>query len=765
VSLDTETPRRGFRGGKHAPKKTRANKPAHTGFFRRWWWLIVGLPLLGFAVIAGTLIWVYVHLELPQIEPTRQSSYVYTRTGDLLTTFHGAEDRTPVAPGKLTDTVKHAILAAEDDAFYQHPGVDPMGIARAAWTDLVARDTVQGGSTITQQVVKNVYAGTYETDEDGVVTYTLPSRSIGQKVRESLLAVKLESEFTKDQILATYLNTIYFGHGAYGIQAAAQTYYDLDHDELNVAQAAMLAGLVRAPSHYDPAVKGNEEVAVDRRNYVLDQMVENGWLDPSAASSLQSQKIRLTLAEETRNAPLDSEYFVDYTYRELKKRFGSAEVFGGGLRVATTIDLALQKEAEDAVRSHLPAPEDPAAAVVTIDARTGQVLAMVGGENFNRSKVNLATGDGGTGRQAGSAFKPFTLAAAMTANYSLQETWEGPSTISIPDRECYTDGEPWTLSNASDAENGYFTLEDATAYSVNTVYAQVIAAIGPQRVIDMARDLGIRSKLQPYCAATLGTEAVNPLEMTNAYATLANRGLRQRATPVTAVEDRHGDAVPTATGKALNERPVQVLSANNADLVTSALQGVVEYGTGTAADLGRPAAGKTGTAQEYVDAWFCGYLPAPGPAAAAPEGYDAAPQLVTCVWLGYPDGERPMESVEGVSPVYGGTIPASIWHDYMLQAVEALGIEPTEFPVPDESGHDKGPETPAPAAPPAEAPSATDEPSPTEDPGPTDEPSPSEEPPPTDEPSPTEEPSPGPGERPPDPVERWIEGSRRTRGT
>ena len=390
MSLDTAAPRRGARGGKHSPGKPRTKKPAkQKGFFRRWWWLIVGLPLLGLLVVGGTLVWVYVHLELPATLPPLQSTYIYDRNGDLLTTFHGAVDRTTIAPGKITDTVKHAILAAEDDGFYQHPGIDPLGIARAAWTDLVQHATVQGGSTITQQVVKNVYAGTYSTDADGVVTYTVPPRSIGQKVREALLAVKLESEQTKDQILATYLNTIYFGHGAYGIQAASKTYFGVGEDELTVSQAALLAGLVRSPGFYDPAVKGNEQVAKDRRNYVLDQMVENGWLDATQATTLKAQKIQLHLAPDTFNTPGDSEYFVEYTKHQLTERFGGAKVFGGGLRVTTTIDLALQRDAEAAVQQHLPTPGDPAAAVVTIDAQTGQILTMVGGKNFARSQVNL----------------------------------------------------------------------------------------------------------------------------------------------------------------------------------------------------------------------------------------------------------------------------------------------------------------------------------------------------------------------------------------
>jgi penicillin-binding protein 1A len=389
--------------------------------------------------------------------------------------------------------------------------------------------------------------------------------------------------------------------------------------------------------------------------------------------------------------------------------------------VTTTLDSAMQRAAEDAVANRLNDPGGPEAALVAIDPATGGVLAMYGGSSFERSQVNLATGDGGSGRQAGSAFKAFTLAAAMEQHYSLNSRWSGPASIEIPDPACYTDGAPWELSNASDSENGTFTLASATAHSVNTVYAQVASAVTPPAIVDIAHRMGIESPLEPVCSITLGTQAVTPLEMTTAYATLAARGWRHRASPLGEVQLPNDEVVVR-----INERGRQVLNTNDADLVTYALEGVVTGGTGTNASIGRPVAGKTGTAQEYWDAWFCGYTP----------------QLATCVWVGYPQGEIPLENIEGYSAVFGGTIPALIWHDFMLEATAGMEVE--DFVAPSFEGYTEGPPTPVPV--PAPSPSATPEPTESPEPEPTKSPTP----PPTESPSPepTETPSPSPSPSP-----------------
>ena len=627
-------PARTRKGPKHAPRKKRAKK-GFFRFFRRWWWVFAAVPLVGFIAVFGALAYVYSQLELPKTPPPLQTTYIYDRDGELLTTLHASVDRTVIPLSEMPRHFQHAIVAVEDKDFYEHGGIDPLGIVRAAWTDLVEREVVQGGSTITQQLVKNVYAGEYVTDpETDQTTYVIPERSFGQKIRESLLAIKVERDLSKEEILAKYLNTVYFGRGAYGIQAAAQTFFQKDASDLTALESATLAGMIRAPSFYDPEEHPDE--AIERRNYVLRRMSDEGYLEPARVEVLQGKELQVDLLEVGVNFPPKLGYFLDYTRRTLIDEYGEARVFGGGLQVTTTIDMDMQRAAEAAVANHLVTPGGPEAALVAIDPTTGAVRAMYGGESFERSKVNLATGDGGSGRQAGSAFKPFTLVAAMEQGYGLDSTWRGPSSIVIPDEACYTNGEPWALSNASDSENGTFTLLSATTHSVNTVYAQVASAVTPGAIVDVAHRMGIRSPLEPVCSITLGTQSVNPLEMTNAYATLAAHGVRHTATPL--------EEVALATGEVdrrINERGRQVLDPNDADLVTSALETVVTSGTGTRANIGRPVAGKTGTAQNYWDAWFCGYTP----------------QLVTCVWVGFPEGQIPSRTSRDTRPCSEGRSP------------------------------------------------------------------------------------------------------------
>jgi penicillin-binding protein 1A len=700
-----------------SPKRTPRQPPKKRGFLRRYWWAFAAAPFVLLFLLLATLLFVYSRLDLPATPPPLQTTYILDREGNVLGTFHASVDRTIVPFNRMPKSLRDAVIAAEDQGFYEHSGIDPLGVMRAAWNDLIAHEVVQGGSTITMQLVKNVYAGHYETDrKTGQTTYVVPPRTFTQKVREALLAMKLERTYSKDEILAKYLNTIYFGHGAYGVEAAAQAYWGIHASELNMIRSATLAGLISSPSLFDPIDHPID--AEIRRNYVLDRMAALGTLSPERAASLKLQDVRTHPSDGNLSFPPKLGYFLDYTKRALIAKYDEAQVFGGGLKVITGLDPQMQAAAEEAVAARLDTPGDPEAAVVAIDPATGEVRAMYGGRNWGKSQVNLATDDGGTGRQAGSAFKPFTLTAAMEANVSLSSRWYGPGTITIQDPRCYTDGEPWTLSNASDEESGTFSLATATAYSVNTVFAQVASLVGPDAVADAAHRMGIRSKLQPVCSITLGTQAVTPLEMTNAYATLAARGIRRWATPVHAVRDASGavlDRTTTGRGK-------RVISTNDADLVTYALENVIRYGTGTSANIGRPAAGKTGTAQDYVDAWFCGYVP----------------RLATCVWIGYPKGEIPLENVEGYSAVYGGTIPALIWHDFMLKATERMPVQ--EFPTPSFEGYTTGAPTPPPSPSPSESPEPTRTPSPTPSPSPSPIPSPTESLP----PSPTLLPTPSP---------------------
>ena len=712
------------RAGRKSPKgapsgrRSPASKQSQRGFFRRYWWAFALTPVALVLFGVGVLAFAYVRIDLPKALPPVQTSFVYDRNGELLSTFHGSVDRTLIPFGQMPQHLREAVLAVEDARFYEHGGVDFKGTIRAAWSDLVARETVQGGSTITQQLVKRVYAGHYTAPgENGIRDYVIPPRTVREKAREVLLAIKVERTLSKDKILARYLNTVYFGHGAYGIEAAAQTYFGVPARRLTVMQSATLAGILTAPEAYDPIDHPFD--AKFRRDFALDRMVQYGYLDRPRADRMKQKAccgIPVSLQRGSQaqiEAPGDAEYFVQYVREDLAKRYGAAAVFGGGLQVTTSLDLGYQAAAEHAIESHLPSPQDPGAALVAIEPSTGHVLAMAGGKDFSVSQLNLATFKGGTGRQAGSSFKAFTLAAAMKQGFDLDSRWYGPNTITIEDPVCDGPEGPWQPENAEGGGSSY-TLQSATAHSVNTVFAQLVVEVGPDSVVEMAHDLGIRSDLPAVCAITLGSVAVNPLEMTDAYATLADRGVRHRPNPLLQVRSPGGRIDPGVVPKGR-----RAVDENVADLVTYALQDVVDYGTGASARLSSwPAAGKTGTAQDTVDAWFCGYTV----------------QIAACVWVGFPKGQIPLVDIEGVSQVFGGTIPAAIWHDFMEIAMQ--GKKAVSFATPSFGGQTVTPsaEAPIPAPP---SPSPTPKPSPSEEPSPLPTPSPTPSPIPTPSPSPT----------------------------
>ena len=691
---------------RHASPRATKKASKKRSFLRRRWWLLVLLTPVVVLILGTVALYIaYARIELPNALPPIRTTYLYDRNGKPLATLHGVVNRTVVPLSQMSPNIQHAVIATEDHDFYNHPGVDVLGIVRAAYTDLIKRQTVQGASTITEQVVKNVYAGSYETDPDtGLRVYVPPERSIQEKIREALLAVKLERELGKDAILEKYLNTVYFGHGAYGVEAAAETYFGKHASQLTVLESATLAGVLHAPELYDPIDRPYDNKF--RRDYALDQMARYGYITPADDAKLKAKPCCGTVHSGTTeriSAPGQAEYFVDYVRQQLQAKYGDAKVYGGGLQVTTSLDLRLQRAAEHAIAQELPSKADPAAALVSIDPKTGQILAMAGGRDWAKSKVNYATMAGGSGREAGSAFKAFTLAAAMQAGYSLSAVWQGPNSITI--KACPDPTSPdgyWHPVNAEGA--GTYSLALATAHSVNTIFAQVIAQLGPDKVVDMAHALGIRSSLPDVCSITLGSVAVNPLEMTNAYATLADQGVRHWATPFVEVKSPGGKA-----DDSIAQPGQQVIQPNDANLVSYALQGVVRYGTGyTAAIPPYPVAGKTGTANENVDAWFCGYTV----------------QIVTCVWMGWPKGEIPLQNIEGVPSVFGGTIPAAIWHDYMTVAMQGQTAE--SFDTPSFVGYSIGPATPVPVVP-SPSPSATPsvEPSPTPSRTKTPSPSPS----------------------------------------
>ncbi|MDX6507532.1 MAG: penicillin-binding protein, partial [Gaiellaceae bacterium] len=561
----------------------------------------------------------------------------------VLAILRGSQSRVLVPSNEIAPVMRQAIVAIEDKRFYEHRGVDVHGILRAVVQDLRHQRDVEGGSTITQQLIKN--------------TYVHNQRSIGRKLKEAAYAWQLEQRWSKDRILTAYLNTIYFGNGAYGVQQAALTYFHHGADQLGWAEAALLAGIPSDPSRYDPVT--NPKAARERRNIVLKAMLDQG--DVTNAEFVNASRARLPLADDVH---LSGErgpapYFTNYVEQQLIDRYGSGRVFGGGLHVRSTIDLNLQRIARQSITKSLTDPNGPSAALVAVDPRDGSVLAMIGGNNYRKSQFNLAVqGE----RQPGSSFKPFVLATALADGISPDSQFvSGPVQIPLGDKL-------WYVHNYENSDLGRISLATATQESDNTVFAQLTQLVGPGAIVRTAKRLGITSPLKNYFAIGLGAEAVNPLEMARAFSAFANGGKRidgasfgNRPRAVSVVRNEAGRIVD-------NNAPVgrQVLTANTAALVTSLLQGVVRAGTGVKAQLsdGRAVAGKTGTTENYGDAWFVGYTP----------------QLVAAVWVGYPTKLRPMLTEYNGQAVAGGTFPALIWKTFMERALAYLHDPPQDFP-------------------------------------------------------------------------------------
>jgi penicillin-binding protein 1A len=589
--------------------------------------------------------------EIPSLDPSRLQQrevdgYVYDSKGQrVLAVLRGSQSRILVSSSEIAPLMKQAIVAIEDKRFYEHRGVDVHGIMRAVWQDVRNKRVVEGGSTITQQFVKN--------------TYIKSQRSISRKLKEAALAWQLEQRWSKDRILTAYLNTIYFGNGAYGVQQAALTYFHhpADAEHLGLAEAALLAGIPSDPARYDPVT--NPKAARERRDTVLRQMLDQG--DITYGDYANATRTRLPRADDVRLSDTEgpAPYFTNYVKQQLIDRYGSGRVFGGGLHVKTTIDLNIQRFARQAITKWLTDPNGPSAALVAVDPRDGSVLAMIGGNNYRKSQFNLAVqGE----RQPGSSFKPFVLATALRDGISPDSEFvSGPVEIPLGDKV-------WQVHNYENSDLGRISLATATEFSDNTVFAQLTQLVGPGAIVRTAKRLGITSPLKNYFAIGLGAEAVNPLEMARAFSAFAYRGRRidgaafgNRPRAISTVKNESGRMVD-------NNLPVgrPVLTENTAALLTSLLQSVVTGGTGRQAQLsdGRPVAGKTGTTENYGDAWFVGYTP----------------QLVTAVWVGYPNSLRPMLTEYHGEAVAGGTFPALIWKSFMGRALAYRGNQPQDFP-------------------------------------------------------------------------------------
>jgi membrane peptidoglycan carboxypeptidase len=593
--------------------------------------------------------------------PLAQTSLVYAANDSILTELHAVEDRVVLPTSQIPRWIRDATVAIEDRRFYLHHGVDGRAIVRATYVNVRDGSIAEGGSTITQQLVKNLYTG--------------GDRTVSRKVSEAMLAWQLEDRLSKDEILTRYLNTVYFGKGAYGIQAAAQTFFDVDARKLDLARSALLAGLITSPGHFDPYEYPRR--ARGRRGVVLRLMQEQGMISASQRRHARRQPLRLHRAPtQSRDA---YPYFIDY----LKEWFLTNPAFGetredryrllftGGLRIHTTLQPGVQEASQRAVDAVLSYPDDPSAAVTVLDPRSGSVLAMVGGDvrdywgNRDAGRVNLATAAGGTGRQSGSAFKPFALVAALERGLSPSEIFPAPSSLRLQ----LEHGGIWDVTNAEGTGYGSMTLRAATVNSVNTVYAQLIDRLGPKAVVEVAQRMGLRCcrlvsnprhRLRPFLSAVLGSNEVNTLEMASAYGTLATGGLRARPVPVSRITDARGTTLWEA-----DTSPERVLDPQVASVANGVLNEAVLYGTGTAANIGRPQIGKTGTAMDHSDAWFVG----------------AIPQMVAAVWIGFPQGQVRMEPPRTRITVFGGTWPAQIWRILMLDATR--GLPAMDFPNPD----------------------------------------------------------------------------------
>jgi penicillin-binding protein 1A len=607
------------------------------------WTLWLAVPAV--AIAAGTvvgLIYAFARVPLPAEVPTAQTIVFLDGTGrQEIGTLSAQENRRVVTLDKIPEEARRAVLAAEDRDFYEHGAISWRGLARASAANLLRRRISEGGSTITQQYVKNAFPGVGR------------DRTLFRKLKEAVIAVKLERKFSKDQILEFYMNTVYFGRGAYGIDAAARTYFKQKVENLKPGQSALLAGVIRSPEFYGK--KDHATSAKARRNFVLQAMVDRGWLTAKEGRAAIASKLGVNW-ETKRGGIANSQapFFLEKVRQYLIARYGAEAVNLGGLRVRTTLDMGMQRLADDTVRRIMNDPKhDPRAALVAIDPRNGAVRAMYGGRSFKSRQFNYATD---SVRQAGSTMKPFVLAQALNAGISANTVYPGPA-------ELIVNGEDF--KNYGDTNYGPMTLRDATRLSVNTIYVQLMQMVGPERVAKFARAHGLAAELggqadpkrdprplekapvlKPVLALSLGSGDVTTLQLASAFGTWANRGIHQAPHLVEKVVDSKGRVLEDHRG----QQGTQVIAREHADTMNLVLRGAVENGTGTAARLyGREVAGKTGTTSDYTDARFVGYTT----------------DLVTSVWLGFDDPKKKLVNVRGYDGISGGTLPAQIWHDFM----------------------------------------------------------------------------------------------------
>ena len=543
------------------------------------------------------------------------SSHIYDINGNEIANIHADENREPVKIAQVPKNLQNAFVAVEDNRFYEHMGIDPRGILRAVWANLRGRTVTEGGSTITQQLAKNAYL--------------TQDRTFKRKIQEVFLALQLERQYTKQEILELYLNQIYFGQGAYGVQAAAQTYFGKNVEDLTLNECAMLAGIPKSPNYYSPL--NNLQAAQERKATVLDQMAKYGYITSSEAAKTKKEQLALVKPKPKEHTK-EASYFVDYVTQLMIDKYGADAVYKEGLKIYTTIDMDMQKAAEAAMKNLPNGPVDgngiqqPQGALVAIDPHNGYIKAMVGGrgtDQFNRATM--------AERQPGSAFKPFVFAAALENKFT-------PSTV--------IDDSPVKIGDC-----GKVTLRKVAEQSLNVPTVKIAEKLGIDKPIYYAQEMGITSFVldgpqnDRNLATALGglTKGVTPLELTSAYGTFANKGVHVDPVAVVKVLDRNGKVLEQAEPKQRS-----VISEASAAELTDMLEGVIDHGTGARAKIGRPAAGKTGTTSDYHDAWFVGYTP----------------DLVAGVWVGN-------DSNTALNGMSGGLTPAMIWKAFMSSALKS----------------------------------------------------------------------------------------------
>jgi penicillin-binding protein 1A len=575
------------------------------------------------------------------LDPLAQRSIVLAADGTDLAVLHREQNRSVVPLDDIPAVVVATVLAVEDKDFYDHGAIDVRSMVRALFTNVKAGDVRQGGSTITQQLVKNALLTS--------------KQDFSRKIKEAVLSVRLEEQLSKREILERYLNTVYLGNGTYGVQAAAETYFGKDAKSLDQADAALLAGMIKNPTGYDPI--RHPRAAKRRLGEVVQRLQAVDAVDDATGAAILARPLP---TESHSTLPKPDDYFVDEVVQRLlaDATLGKTEgerynaLFKGGLTIKTTLDPRLQADAKDAVAKTLPNTDGKfTAALVSIEPATGAVRALVGGPGFEQSKYNIATR--GLGRQVGSSMKPFVLAAAIDEGISPKSTINGAGKCSIPNPGGTPD--PYEAENFEGEAAGVESLYDATKHSVNCAYLRLGQIVGIDKVIAMAHRLGITADLPSIPSLPLGTGEIRPIDMASAYATFAAEGLYREPYFVQEIIDRHGKVLYRH-----EDEPERAITTEAAREVTDVLRGVVTGGTGTAARFKnrRPAAGKTGTTAEHGDAWFVGYTP----------------ELSTAVWMGSPIGRVEMKGVGGVRKVTGGSFPARIWQAFMGPALADVPI-------------------------------------------------------------------------------------------